>query len=69
MAVRARDASRKLQALTTAERVAMMHRVADALLEHEAEIMEANAADVKEATGKVADAREVFGMAAEPMPA
>ena len=56
LAVSARDASRQLQALPTAERVAMLHRVADALLEREAEILEANASDVQEATGKVAEA-------------
>lgn len=43
MAVRARDASRKLQALPSEERVAMLNRVADALLANEGAIMEANA--------------------------
>ena len=43
MALRARAASRKLQALSTEERVAMLNRVADALVANEAAIMEANA--------------------------
>lgn len=41
-AQKARNASRKLQALPTEERVAMLHRVADALLANEAAIMEEN---------------------------
>jgi delta-1-pyrroline-5-carboxylate synthetase len=43
MALRARAASRKLQAMSTEERVAMLNRVADALVANEAAIMEANA--------------------------
>ena len=43
MALRARAASRKLQAMSTEERVAMLNRVADALVENEAMIMEENA--------------------------
>jgi len=43
MAVRARDASRKLQALPTSERVAMLNNVADALRAHEDVIMAENA--------------------------
>jgi gamma-glutamyl phosphate reductase len=43
MATRAREASRKLQAMPTEERVAMLHRVADALLANEATIMAENA--------------------------
>lgn len=43
MALRARSASRKLQAMTTEERVALLHRVADALVANEAAIMEENA--------------------------
>jgi gamma-glutamyl phosphate reductase len=42
-AQKARNASRKLQALATEERVAMLNRIADALLENEAEIMAENA--------------------------
>lgn len=41
-AQKARNASRKLQALPTEERVAMLDRVADALLANEAAIMEQN---------------------------
>lgn len=41
-AQRARTASRKLQAMPTAERVAMLHRVADALLANEEAIMAEN---------------------------
>jgi acyl-CoA reductase-like NAD-dependent aldehyde dehydrogenase len=43
MAVRARNASRKLQAMSTQDRVAMLHRIADALLANEAHIMAENA--------------------------
>jgi gamma-glutamyl phosphate reductase len=42
-AQKARNASRKLQALATEERVAMLNRVADALLANEAEVMAENA--------------------------
>eukprot|EP00798_Chlamydomonas_sp_ICE-L_P021096 gene21096-27983_t len=56
MAVRARAASRKLQTTTTEERVAMLHRIADALVAKQDEIMAENAKDVAESTGKVADA-------------
>lgn len=42
-AVKARNASRKLQALPTEERVAMLNRIADALLANEAAIMAENA--------------------------
>lgn len=41
-AQRARTASRKLQALPSEERVAMLQRVADALLANEAAILAAN---------------------------
>lgn len=41
-ALKARSASRKLQALPTAERVAMLHRVADALVANEEAIMAEN---------------------------
>lgn len=43
-ALRARAASRQLQAMPTAERVAMLNRVADALVAAESEIMDANRA-------------------------
>ena len=38
MAVKARAASRALQALTSADRVAILHRIADSLEAHEAEV-------------------------------
>lgn len=41
-AVRARNASRKLQALPTEERVAMLHRIADAIVANEEPIMAEN---------------------------
>lgn len=56
MAVKARAASRQLQALSSEQRVAILNRIADSLLEHEAAIMAENAQDVETATGKVADA-------------
>lgn len=43
LAVRARNASRELQAWSTQHRVDMLKRVADALLANEIAIMEANA--------------------------
>ena len=43
LAQNARAASRKLQAMTTDERVAMLNRVADALVANEQIIMEENA--------------------------
>ena len=49
MAVRARTASRALQALPTSERVAMLDRVADALLARQSEILAANEKDMEEA--------------------
>ncbi|KAG1663878.1 hypothetical protein FOA52_014691 [Chlamydomonas sp. UWO 241] len=48
MALRARSASRAIQQLPTAERVAMLERVADALLAHQDEILAENAKDVAE---------------------
>lgn len=42
-AQKARSASRKLQALATEERVAMLNRIADALLANETEILAENA--------------------------
>ena len=54
MAQRARAASRKLQAMTTDERVAMLNRVADAL--------EANAKNIMEENAKAsASNRKLFG--------
>ncbi|CAI5507168.1 unnamed protein product, partial [Closterium sp. Naga37s-1] len=47
MAVAARDASRKLQALTTEQRKQVLLDVADALVKREAEIVEQNAHDVR----------------------
>lgn len=56
MAIRARAASRTLQALPTSERVAMLERVADALLRHQGEILAENDKDVEDAqASKVAD--------------
>jgi delta-1-pyrroline-5-carboxylate synthetase len=55
MAVRARAASRTLQTLSSAERSAMLERVADALLLHQDEILLENEKDVKDSQGKVAD--------------
>mmetsp|Transcript_19508 Transcript_19508/g.23378 ORF Transcript_19508/g.23378 Transcript_19508/m.23378 type:complete len:444 (+) Transcript_19508:191-1522(+) len=49
MAVKAKDASRALQALPPEERTAALHRVADALLAEEAAILAENAADVAKA--------------------
>ena len=49
MAVRARAASRALQALPTSERVAMLERVADSLVAHQDEILAENAKDMEEA--------------------
>jgi gamma-glutamyl phosphate reductase len=43
MAVRAREASRKLQAMTTQDRVAMLHKIADSLVANEAAILQENA--------------------------
>ena len=49
MAIRARTASRALQALPTADRVAMLNRIADALLARQDEILAANEKDMEEA--------------------
>jgi glutamate-5-semialdehyde dehydrogenase len=43
MALAARAASRQLQTLTTEQRVALLHRVADAIVANEGAIMAANA--------------------------
>ena len=56
MAVKARAASRQLQALRSEDRVAILNRIADSLESHEQEIMAENAVDVEAATGKVGDA-------------
>ena len=56
MALRARAASRQLQALSSPVRVAIMHRIADLLEEREAEVMAENVKDVEAATGKISDA-------------
>jgi len=55
MAQRARAASRSLQALPTSERVAMLHRVADALTANQDLILAENAKDIKEAEGSITD--------------
>eukprot|EP00879_Flechtneria_rotunda_P008234 GHRR01008627.1.p1 GENE.GHRR01008627.1~~GHRR01008627.1.p1 ORF type:complete len:430 (+),score=141.54 GHRR01008627.1:89-1378(+) len=52
-AVKARNASRKLQALPTEQRVKMLHRIAEALLANEEAIMAENVKDVEEANGKI----------------
>ena len=46
-AVAAREGSRVLARLTSTERVAALHRVADALVERTAEIIDANAAKTR----------------------
>lgn len=48
MALAARSASRGLQALSSADRAAVMHRVADALVANEAEILSENLLDIAE---------------------
>lgn len=55
MAVRARDASRALTTLDGARRAAILERVAQALLDHEAEILLENKADCEAAEGRIAD--------------
>ncbi|GIL65027.1 hypothetical protein Vafri_18880 [Volvox africanus] len=55
MAVRARAASRKLQAMSSQERSAALLRVADALVAAQEDILKANALDVSEATGRITD--------------
>ncbi|KAG2495340.1 hypothetical protein HYH03_006609 [Edaphochlamys debaryana] len=55
MAVRARAASRQLQAMSSEERVAALRRVADALVAAQEDILKANAQDVAEAQGKISD--------------
>jgi len=50
---RARAASRKLQALPSSEREAMVQRVAAALVAAQADILAENAADVEQAQGAI----------------
>ena len=52
VALDCRDGSRALQALTTAQRVALLGRVAAALEAHEGQILSANAADVAAAIAR-----------------
>ena len=56
MAVKARAASRQLQALPSEQRVAILNRIADSLESHEQQIMAENAVDVEAATGRISDA-------------
>lgn len=57
MAVKARTASRALQALRSEDRVAILNRIAESLEQHEQQIMAENALDVEAAGGgKVSDA-------------
>lgn len=55
MAVKARTASRALQALTSADREAILYRIADSLEQHEQQIMAENAMDVEAAGSKISD--------------
>jgi gamma-glutamyl phosphate reductase len=57
MALRARAASRQLVALSTAERVAMLERVAEALLANEGRILAANKLDIEQSEARRAAAR------------
>ena len=54
----AREGARKLQALSSSDRAALVHRVADTLQAQSATILEINAQDV--ADGKVAVAKETL---------
>lgn len=54
-ATKARAASRTLQTLEPAQRVAVLHRIADALLEQQDAILAANAADVEAAEGRISE--------------
>lgn len=56
MAIKAREASRQLQVLPTATRVAILNRIADSIESHEAQIMAENAQDVEAAGGKISEA-------------
>jgi hypothetical protein len=55
MALKARAASRALQALQSEDRVAILNRIAESLEQHEQQIMAENAIDVEAATGKISD--------------
>ncbi|GFR42079.1 hypothetical protein Agub_g2875, partial [Astrephomene gubernaculifera] len=55
MAVRAREASRRLQALSSQQRSELLLRVADALVAAQDEILQANAADVADSQGRISD--------------
>mmetsp|Transcript_2268 Transcript_2268/g.4552 ORF Transcript_2268/g.4552 Transcript_2268/m.4552 type:complete len:428 (-) Transcript_2268:46-1329(-) len=55
MALAARSASRSLQAISSAERAAALHRVADALVANEAEILKENLADIAESEKNAVD--------------
>ncbi|EFN57361.1 hypothetical protein CHLNCDRAFT_30278 [Chlorella variabilis] len=55
MAVKARSASRALQALRSEDRVAILNRIADSLEQHEQQIMAENAVDVAAAGGTISD--------------
>lgn len=55
LAVGAREAARHLQALSAAERVAVLNHIADELEAHEADIMAANSKDVAAAGGNISD--------------
>ena len=54
LAVAARDAGRVLQALSSAKRAAVLHRVADALDANRDQIAEANSADIAACAAAVA---------------
>lgn len=54
-AIKARSASRQLQALKSEDRVALLDAIADTLVAHTDDILAANAQDVESATGKITD--------------
>lgn len=54
-AIRARAASRALQALSSEERVDVLRAIADTLEAHTDEILAANAEDVEASKGKISD--------------
>lgn len=60
----ARQGSRKLQALSSAQRSALLHRVAEALTENEEAILEVNALDVADGAKAVAEGRLSESLAA-----
>ena len=55
MLIAAKAAKRQVAALTTEEKNAALNAMADALLSHEAQILEANALDMESAKGTVSD--------------